>query len=82
MAMDMKRVTKIPLDKVQTPFDGAKVVTKMWWVVLDGCVLLWRGWAMQCNKNREIAAKVGEKLYPGSTVQFIDVAYLPERGRD
>jgi hypothetical protein len=70
----------IPLSILKEPRDG-EAMTDRWWVVIDGCALLWqragsRGWSPQCNKDRRLGESLIESLYPGATVEFVPCAYV------
>jgi len=73
------RYVRIPIEKVMIPKDGFRVITKSWWVIIDGCVLGYklgnsRLLAPQCNRNKEIT----DKLKKGGTETFyIETAYWP-----
>lgn len=73
------KCTRIPIAQATTPFDGARVHAKLWWVVVDECILMYRGRHPQCNANVKIAERIAEKLYPGATVQRIDAVFVEDR---
>ena len=73
----MDRVTKIPIEEATTPREGARVYKDRYWTVLDECILLYDGFAPQCNPNKDIAELVGKKLYPNSDIRFIETVFLP-----
>ncbi len=82
MSKLLDRVVRVPVEKILTPFDGAEVCMNWWWIVLDGCVLFYRGFAAQRNKDKELTESIRDKLYPGAEVRFIPVAYLDSRERE
>jgi len=79
MKVNEKLLTKVPIEKATTLFDGARVYANYWWVVRDGCILFFRKFAPQCNKNREITERLRDKLYPGADVQFLPVVFREDR---
>ena len=80
--MKVSDFTKIPIEEVLQPpakegcFDVLK--DRYWGVTNDGCILLYKGYARQCNSSKEIAEKVcGITNHPATSVRFIKTAYLP-----
>jgi hypothetical protein len=61
---------KLPVEKVTAPPTESgyyELLTNRYWQVVDNCILLYRGFAPQCNENRSIVARltgdVGEVVY-------------------
>ena len=72
--------TKVPIAKISTPETGLFFVwVNAWWVVVDDCVLFFRGRSPQCNCDERLARKIAEKLYPGADVRQIPLAFAPEQ---
>lgn len=70
---------KMSLQELTTPKNGRLCMLDHWWVVTpDRHVLFYTG-SPQCNANEAIAKRILEKLHPGCTAEFVDVAYLPQR---
>jgi hypothetical protein len=74
-----KLLTKIPIEKATKPFDGARVYADKWWIVMDGCVLFYRGRSPQCNANEDIAKRLRDRLYPGAEVHQLAVVFAEDR---
>ncbi len=81
MPVDLKLCKKIPLEKATTPVDGAEVMANRYWVVVDECILLYRGVAPQCNGNKEVADSIQKKLYPDGKVLHLPVVYVDREFR-
>ena len=75
----MKHMTKIPIEKATTPFNGAEVLTNRWWSVLDGCIFIYRDVSPQCNSQKEISEMLTKKLFPGGESVFLPVVYIKRR---
>jgi hypothetical protein len=75
-------ITKIPLEKAQTPFNGAEVMTDRYWVVEDGCILFWNKYSPQCNSQKSVAEYIQKKLYPSGSVMFLPVVYTIRDDRE
>ncbi len=73
------RIRKVPIESILSSFDGARVITDCWWCVLDEHVMFHRqAGTPQCNSIKDIACRVGQKLYPGCEIRFIAVAYVED----
>jgi len=75
-------LTKIPIEKAQTPFEGAQVMINRYWVVEDGCILFWNKYSPQCNSNERIAQDIQKRLYPEGSVKFLPVVYVEPDNRE
>ena len=71
--------TKLPVSRVTIPFNEARVLTNSYWIVVDECVLMYKGRSPQCNMNKEIAERVRDRLYPDAEVRFIPLVYLESK---
>lgn len=71
--------TKLPVSRVIIPFNGARVYTDSYWIIVDECILLYKGHSVQCNVNKEIADKIRDRLYPGKEVRFLPLVYLESK---
>lgn len=74
--MTDKDFTKIPIDIATQPFEGAVVYMDRYWIVQDGCILLYKKYSPQCNKDERVVERSLKKLYPGSEVKFLKTVYL------
>lgn len=76
----MKRYRFVSVEKLTTPFDGARVMLNRWWVVTpDRKVMFFRGFAPQCNSEESIAKRLAVKdgMYPHPcSVEFIPLAFV------
>jgi hypothetical protein len=73
-------VSYVGLAKIQTVFDGARIIKDNWWVVHpDHGAAFYRSQTYDrsplCNPDREI---IERRLRPGCRVIFIQFAYIPE----
>ena len=70
------RYERIPVETLLEPFDGAVVVLDHWWVIQDGCALLFQGCTWQCNRIKDIAERVGKRVHGDEVeIRHIPVAY-------
>lgn len=65
----------VPVDKAVVPRDG-ECVTDRWWIVADEHLILWRGFAAQCNRQQAIAESIRAKMYPDAEVRHFDAVFL------
>jgi len=77
--MNKNKFEIIPVEEAIRPKNGATVYTNKYWAVLDGCVLFFRGFAPQCNANKELAEMVVSRLYPDAEIELLDCVYHHER---
>lgn len=77
--MKDKYITKIPIEKAITPFDGAIVIADRWWTVVDECILFYKETRPQCNSHKEVAEHLNKRLYPNAECRFIPVVYVEHR---
>lgn len=73
----MGEYTRIPVEKAMKPFDGARVLTNRWWVVVDECLLFYRGFSPQCNAIESITKRLAA-IHPSGEVRFLETAYVKE----
>jgi hypothetical protein len=74
---------RIPLDVLQTPHEGHRVVANKHWVVLNGAALfLKRGRYLipQYNSDERVVKAIIPKLYPEAESIFIPAAFVKEGG--
>ena len=76
---DPKDFIRMPLSRLTTPHDGDTVYTNRYWqLTADNEVLFYRRYSSpQCNSNKRIVERLGGHDFPGSTIVFVPVAYLP-----
>lgn len=71
-----EKIKLIPLDELETPKTGYRVIAGYYWVVKDGCAMSYGLHnAPQCNMNEGVAKRLQEKLYPDAEVVQIPVAF-------
>lgn len=83
--MDSKITTHmkyLPISEAIKPKSGIfKIHVNDYWSVVekDGvdCVMLYRGYAPQCNSNIAIVEHIKEKLYPEAKIVQLPIAYMP-----
>lgn len=75
----LDKCTKVPLEKALKPFDNALVLTDRWWVVVDNCILFYRGYSPQCNSQKEITELSMRRLYPKAEAVYFPVIYVEHR---
>jgi hypothetical protein len=72
----LKDCKKIPIEKATaTPTNGGtyELLVNRYWQVVDGCILLFRGFSPQCNENKSIT----ERLSGGvGDVMFLERVWL------
>jgi hypothetical protein len=72
----MKDITYVPLTELVKPRERSTVMLDRWWVVHpDKGALIYRRYAHQCNRQREVVDRL-LKMYPGCHAEFIPVAYV------
>jgi hypothetical protein len=75
----LKDCIKVPVSTVTTEptKEGCyELLTDRYWQVVDGCVLLYKGFSPQCNSNESISKRlVGDT----GEVQFLKRVWLPHR---
>jgi len=49
-------------------------LTNRWWVVVDGCILIYKGFSPQCNETKDIADRMA--VARGGAVEFIKRAFI------
>ena len=77
------RVERVELSRLVAPIDGHVVMVDRWWVVDEDGAYFYRpvnsrSRRPQCNRDRSIAESIATKLYPGSHVELIHLAYVPQ----
>jgi hypothetical protein len=75
-------ITKIPIEKAITPFEGAYVMLDRYWVVEDGCILFWNKYSAQCNSQERIAQDIQKRIYPEGSVRFLPIVYVERDDRE
>lgn len=78
MARDatLKDCVKIPLVKAATePTTGGnyQLITNRYWQVVDSCILLYRGFAPQCNSSKDICERLSGGI---GQVKFLEKVWL------
>ena len=82
MSEALGRCTKVPLSVATKPRSGVfSIDVDLWWVVIDECILMYRGRSPQCNPHKRMVEKLVDRMYPGAEVRQVPVVYIPmERG--
>ena len=71
-------LTRIPVEEAITPRNGMVVMCDRWWIVLDGCLLFFKGFAPQCNAVEKIAKSIRDRLYPDADVRFLPLVFVKQ----
>ncbi len=79
--------TKIPVDEVsKVPEKGGfyDVIKKHWWCIdKDKNILLYQGFARQCNSNSKIARVfIDREKHPAVEIMYLETVFLPHKCED
>ena len=83
----VKRMTYIPVERATTPRTGDfRLRVNAWWSVIDhggiDCIMLYAGYAPQCNDSEVVVKSINSKLYPEAKVVQLPVVYIPISYKD
>ena len=71
----LENYKKVPIEKAVKPKDGYVVMADRWWIVVDECILFYRGYAPQCNDVKAITESIRDRMYPGAEVRFLPMVF-------
>lgn len=75
----LKDCKKIPISEAtqQPTKDGSyDLLANRYWQVVDDCILLYRGFAAQCNANESISKRLAGDV---GEVRFLERVWLPHK---
>lgn len=78
MSYNMKEFTLIPLEEATQPKGGLFKIYEDYYffVTEDNCILKYRGYSLQCNKNKQILESL-LKDYEDVEIRQIRFVYIP-----